>query len=170
MVLTLTRADILRLLADNATFRAVLETLKGSEGYSPEKVSYLDDHDAGYPSERNRIHTCTDFIAVVRLLEDGTPIKDTSRWQAMWIFPGFSDRNWHGTQSQNPLYANSDDNKIHLTTCAQGSILRRVSVGSTFDRIVRAQKLVHFTDMTDYDGPEKYEAHIHLTIDDLAAL
>jgi hypothetical protein len=160
----LTRAQALELLSANARFMSFLKDFKAAQGYSPEAVHFLDDHKRNF-DDAHHLSRCTDFIAVLRVHADGTPIDETHR-PAMWIFPGFTDRDWRSTQTQNPLCA-GEDGHIHLSTCSRGSTL---NAGLNFTRKVREEQGVHLTDMSDYDGDEDYEAHIHLTVAQLAAL
>lgn len=173
-----TRADVIRMLQNNHRFKTVLNAIKSSTGYTPEKLAYLDDNSRSRDIKHMRY--CTDFIVTLRLMADGSLIDDSFRDSA-WLFPGFTSYDWNSTRIQNPLtvprlwrdadYLQEDDNKAHLVRAARGSILHGVGGGSEFDKVVRDQKGVHFIDMSeDYDGDEDFEAHIYLTIEELNTL
>ena len=166
MALNLTRTDIIEILNSDPAFKDFLYAFKNAQGYSRNAVTYLDDHD---PSGI-RSRTCSDFIVTLRLNEDGTLIENMYDRPAIWIFPGFTDGRWCSTNTQNPLYVRLTDNRIHYSRCAMGSILHHVEVGSSFHGTVRQNNAIFFVDMFDNDGPEAFEAHIHITLTELAAL
>lgn len=160
----LTRTQAVQLLSAHAPFASFLKDFKAAQGYTPEQVLFLDDHKKGYTNVRQE-SACRDFIAVLRIKKDGTLIEENRR-PAAWIFPGFSDRDWRETRTQNPLYV-GEDGSIHLSTGARGSTLY---AGDNFRRITLTEQRVHFTNMAVYDGEEDYEAHIHLTLAQLNEL
>lgn len=182
---TLTRADALLLLQNNTRFMTVVRAIKASQGYTPKELTYLDDHDRDL--ERAMVYrgkdfvprqrTCTDFIVTLRVLADGT-LEDDGLRDAAWLFPGYSGYDWKSTRYQKPLHVpylhthseSPNDHMVHLLVVGRGSVLPNVGGGSNFDAAIKTQKGVHFTDMSEYDGSEEFEAHIHLSMEEFNAL
>lgn len=161
----ITRADAIRMLTTNATFMAFLKDLKAADGYTPEAITFIDDH----VTHEVETWVCTDVIATIRLKADGTPTPDgRSQSRTMWIYPGFSV-DWKTYRTQNPLYVH-EDGKIHNTTMAHGAIVYGVTPGSSFHRIVHDEKGVHLGAVYKIFGLSQYETHIHLTVPELDAL
>jgi hypothetical protein len=176
---TLTRASVIAAALADPIFVAGLKQLQAAEGFGPESISGIDDHNSGTSTFK-----IDNVVVVVRFDADGSPSKPRRTAKAQdgnthlpaWIMPGCyrtrgEDFDWGRGRCKNPLFVESDG-KVHLTTMATGSNLRFWDEEKDFDTMVRKNRGV-YTQSCGWGNniaEEMHEAHVWMTVAELAAL
>lgn len=174
---TLTRKQVLATAMADPIFVAGLNELKAAEGFGPETIHGIDDHN------RAGVFAVDNVVLVVRFDSDGSPSKprggavkqDGKTHLPAWIMPGCYRTNmgrfdWGQGRCKNPLFVRNDG-KVHLSTMATGLNLNFRAEDKEFYDIAH-KGLGVYTQSYDWGEPttEAHEAHVWMTVAELAAL
>lgn len=180
---TLTREYVLSVALADPVFRATLQQLKTAQGFGPNTIRVMDDHD---PNKQYYFDT-NGVVVVVQFNSDGTstaPDADPElarKYPVAWITYAFRNQpqfqeyqiveDWGTIRTKNRLYV-APDNTVHLAKNNSGINLSLKDKDAAFDRAVRGTRSVYIQaqGLPDQLREGQYEAHVYLTVPELAAL
>jgi hypothetical protein len=164
---TLTREFVIATALSYPFFREELDELKSATGFGPDSID-IKDHII------HSTYKVDNVVLVVRFNADGSPAPVCRVSVPAWITSGshtHTHDKWGYARSKNPLYIGTDG-AIHISTESRGFTLYLHNEDENFKTVADKNRGVYF--QGNLCNPTMtvgtYEAHVCLTVAELAAL